>query len=92
MTVNPKSLGNLKPAANKKNAVRVTLTLRPKTVALLRAQGNMSEAVDKLIELCCLGLVAHDGCLNPPGRQDLKSESHRVHSSIESEKLANREG
>lgn len=70
MTVNPKSLDNLKPAANKKNAVRVTLTLKPKTVALLKAQGNMSEAVDKLIELCCLGLVQHDGSLNPVNLSD----------------------
>jgi len=44
------SLNNLKPGANAKNAVRVTLTLKPATVALLRAQGNMSEAVDKLIQ------------------------------------------
>jgi len=59
------SLNNLKPGANAKNAVRVNLTLKPATVALLKAQGNMSEAVDKLIQLCILGKVEHDGCLNP---------------------------
>ena len=63
--LNPKSLENLRPGANHKNAVRVNLTLKPQTVALLKAQGNMSEAVDKLIQLCILGKVQHDGCLNP---------------------------
>jgi hypothetical protein len=63
--INPKSLENLRPGTNNKNAVRVTLTLKPQTVALLKAQGNMSEAVDKLIQLCILGKVEHDGCLNP---------------------------
>jgi hypothetical protein len=68
MAVNPKSLNNLVPGANKKNAIRVTLTLSPVTVELLKAQGNMSEAVDKLIQLCILGKVEHDGALNPvPG-------------------------
>jgi hypothetical protein len=65
MAVNPKSLNNLVPGGNRKGAIRVTLTLRPETVALLKAQGNMSEAVDKLIQLCILGKVEHDGCLNP---------------------------
>jgi hypothetical protein len=65
MTVNPKSLANLRPAANRKDAVRVTLTLSPVTVELLKAQGNMSEAVDKLIRLVMAGKVEHDGCLNP---------------------------
>jgi hypothetical protein len=63
-----KSLNNLVPGGNRKNAVRVTLTLSPVTVELLKAQGNMSEAVDKLIQLCILGKVKHDGSLNPvPG-------------------------
>ena len=72
MKVNPNSLANLRPAANKKGAIRVTFTLKPQTVALLKAQGNMSEAVDKLIQLCILGKVEHDGCLNPvpPRRPD----------------------
>ncbi|PSB39997.1 hypothetical protein C7B69_00450 [filamentous cyanobacterium Phorm 46] len=65
MTVNPKSLANLKPAANKKDAIRVTLTLSPVTVELLKAQGNMSAAVDKLIRLAMLGKIEHDGALNP---------------------------
>jgi hypothetical protein len=65
MPVNPKSLLNLRPGANCKNAIRVNLTLAPQTVALLKAQGNMSQAVDKLIRLCILGAVQHDGCLNP---------------------------
>jgi hypothetical protein len=65
MAVNPKSLNNLVPGGKRKNAVRVTLTLSPVTVELLKAQGNMSEAVDKLIQLCILGKVEHDGCLNP---------------------------
>ena len=63
--INPNSLANLRPGTNNKNAVRVTLTLRPQTVALLKSQGNMSQAVDKLIQLCILGKVEHDGCLNP---------------------------
>jgi hypothetical protein len=63
--INPKSLENLRPGVRSKNAVRVTLTLKPQTVALLKAQGNMSESVDKLIQLCILGKVEHDGCLNP---------------------------
>jgi hypothetical protein len=68
MTVNPKSLRNLKPAANRKGAVRVTLTLHPDTVALLKAQGNMSAAVDRLARLVLLEKVEHDGALNPiPG-------------------------
>lgn len=68
MAVNPKSLENLKPGGNRKNAIRVTLTLSPVTVELLKAQGNMSEAVDKLIQLCILGKIEHDGALNPiPG-------------------------
>ncbi|MEG4528861.1 hypothetical protein QUB61_40280 [Microcoleus sp. C2D2] len=77
MAVNPKSLNNLVPGGNRKNAVRVTLTLRPETVALLKAQGNMSEAVDKLIQLCILGKVEHDGSLNPiPGSTlNLKSKT-----------------
>ena len=36
--INPNSLANLRPGANNKNAVRVTLTLKPKTVALLKTQ------------------------------------------------------
>ncbi|TAF00934.1 MAG: hypothetical protein EAZ79_01215, partial [Oscillatoriales cyanobacterium] len=57
-----------------------------RTVALLKAQGNMSEAVDKLIELCIVGAVRHDGCLNPisfPGLDVTNSESKDAHSSIE---------
>jgi len=63
--INANSLANLRPGANNKKAVRVTLTLKPQTVALLKGQGNMSQAVDKLIQLCILGKVEHDGCLNP---------------------------
>jgi hypothetical protein len=77
MNVNPKSLKNLKPGANKKDAVRVTLTLKPETVKLLRMTGNMSEAVDKFIELIKQGCVQHDGMLNPLSR----SESQNVHSA-----------
>lgn len=66
MPVNPKSLDNLIPGGNRKNAVRVNLTLKPKTVAVLKLTGNMSQAVDRLVELVCLGLVKHDGFLNPP--------------------------
>lgn len=70
VTVNPKSLANLKPAANKKDAIRVTLTLHPDTVALLKAQGNMSAAVDRLARLVMLGKIEHDGALNPvPGSE-----------------------
>ncbi len=65
MAVNERSLKNLRPAANRKGAIRVTLTLSPTTVHLLKMQGNMSEAVDKLVRLCILGQVRHDGCLNP---------------------------
>lgn len=65
MKMSPHSIANLKPGANAKSAIRVNLTLKPKTVALLKAQGNMSEAVDKLVHLCCIGAVQHDGCLNP---------------------------
>ncbi|MEG4999384.1 hypothetical protein [Microcoleus sp. B4-D4] len=85
MSVNPKSLKNLKPGANRKNAIRVNLTLKPKTIALLKAQGNMSQAVDKLIELCCLGLVQHDGSLNPivAGSEAITSQSNCAY--IESE-------
>ena len=62
---NPKSLDNLKPGANRKLAIRVNLTLKPQTVQLLKMQGNMSEDVDKLVHLCTVGAVSHDGCLNP---------------------------
>ncbi len=82
MKVNPKSLENLKPGTNKKNAVRVTLTLKPETVKLLRMTGNMSEAVDKFIELIKQGCVQHDGMLNPPSRSEPeKLESQNVHST-----------
>jgi len=92
MNVNPKSLKNLKPGANKKDAVRVTLTLKPQTVALLKAQGNMSEAVDKLIQLCILGQVEHDGCLNPlPRLKPEKLQSQDVHSASEAIALSCRE-
>lgn len=77
MPVNPKSLKNLKPGGNRKNAVKVTLTLRPETVALLKAQGNMSEAVDKLIALCIAGKVEHDGCLNPVPGSTLNLKSNK---------------
>lgn len=65
MAVSPKSLSNLIPGGNSKNAIRTSLTLHPDTVALLKAQGNMSDAVDRLIRLVILGKVEHDGCLNP---------------------------
>ncbi|MEG4589703.1 hypothetical protein QUA54_31480 [Microcoleus sp. MOSTC5] len=76
MTVNPKSLANLKPAANRKDAVRVTLTLHPDTVALLKAQGNMSAAVDRLARLAMLGKIEHDGALNilPDSKVDFRSK------------------
>jgi len=81
MNVNPKSLNNLKPGANKKNAVRVTLTLKPETVKLLRMTGNMSQAVDKFIELIKQGCVQHDGMLNPlPRSEPKKLESQNTHS------------
>lgn len=84
MNINPKSLKNLKPGANKKNAVRVTLTLKPETVKLLRMTGNMSEAVDKFIELIKQGCVQHDGMLNPLPRSELENlESQNVHSTGE---------
>jgi hypothetical protein len=85
--VNPKSLKNLRPGANKKNAVRVTLTLKPETVYLLRQTGNMSEAVDKFIELIKQGCVQHDGRLNPLPRSEpekLQSQdTHSVNEAIE---------
>ena len=84
MNVNPKSLSNLKPGANKKDAVRVTLTLKPETVKLLRMTGNMSQAVDKFIELIKRGCVQHDGMLNPlPRSEPEKSESQDVYSATE---------
>jgi hypothetical protein len=84
MNVNPKSLKNLKPGANKKNAVRVTLTLKPETVKLLRMTGNMSATVDKFIELVKQGCVQHDGLLNPlPRSEPKKLESQDTHSENE---------
>ena len=84
MKMNPKSLKNLKLGANKKNAVRVTLTLKPETVKLLRMTGNMSAAVDKFIELIKQGCVQHDGMLNPPPRSEPKSlQSQNTHSENE---------
>jgi hypothetical protein len=81
MKVNPKSLKNLRPGANKKNAVRVTLTLKPETVKLLRMTGNMSEAVDKFIDLVKQGCVQHDGMLNPlPRSEPEKLQSQDTHS------------
>jgi hypothetical protein len=91
MNVNPKSLKNLKPGANKKNAVRVTLTLKPETVKLLRMTGNMSEAVDKLIELVKQGCVLHDGMLNPRRSEQEKLESQNVHSANEAITLPGKE-
>ncbi|WP_445248992.1 hypothetical protein [Microcoleus sp. OTE_8_concoct_300] len=84
MEVSPKSLKNLKPGANRKDAVRVTLTLRPETVKLLKMTGNMSEAVDKFIELVKQGCVQHDGMLNPlPRSEPKKLESQDAHSESE---------
>jgi len=84
MEVNPKSLKNLKPGANKKNAIRVTLTLKPETVKLLKMTGNMSAAVDKFIELIKQGCVQHDGMLNPlPRSEPEKLESQNTHSENE---------
>lgn len=84
MKVNPKSLKNLKPGANRKDAVRVTLTLKPETVKLLRMTGNMSQAVDKFIELVKQGCVQHDGMLNPlPRSEPEKLEPQDAHSSTE---------
>ncbi|MEG4488814.1 hypothetical protein [Microcoleus sp. D2_18a_B4] len=84
MKINPKSLTNLKPGANKKGtgAVRVTLTLKPETVKLLRVTGNMSKAVDKFIELIKQGCVQHDGMLNPiPSRSETENlQSQDAHS------------
>ena len=84
MNVNPKSLKNLKPGANKKDAVRATLTLKPETVKLLKMTGNMSQAVDKFIELIKQGCVQHDGMLNPLPRSEPKElESQDTHSENE---------
>ena len=85
MNVNPKSLKNLKPGANRKDAVRVTLTLKPETVKLLKMTGNMSQAVDKFIELIKQGCVQHDGMLNPlpPRSEPKKLESPNAHSENE---------
>ena len=84
MKTNPKSLENLKPGANKKNAVRVTLTLKPETVKLLRMTGNMSQAVDKFIELVKQGCVQHDGMLNPLPRSEPENlQSQDTHSTTE---------
>jgi hypothetical protein len=86
MKINPKSLKNLKPGANKKNAVRVTLTLKPETVKLLKMTGNMSEAVDKFVELVKAGCVQHDGMLNPLPRSELEKlksqDTHSVNEAI----------
>jgi hypothetical protein len=84
MNINPKSLKNLKPGANKKDAVRVTLTLKPETVKLLKMTGNMSQAVDKFIELVKQGCVQHDGMLNPlPRSEPKKLESQDAHTENE---------
>ena len=84
MNVNPESLKNLKPGANKKDAVRVTLTLKPETVKLLRMTGNMSAAVDKFIELIKQGCVQHDGMLNPlPRSEPEKLESQYTYSETD---------
>jgi hypothetical protein len=88
MNVNPKSLKNLKPGANKKNAVRVTLTLKPETVKILRMTGNMSETVDKFIELVKQGCVQHDGMLNPlPRSEPEKLQSQNAHNTDEAAAL-----
>ena len=92
MNVNPESLKNLKPGANKKDAVRVTLTLKPETVKLLRMTGNMSAAVDKFIELIKQGCVQHDGMLNPlPRSEPEKLESQYTYSETEAIALPSRE-
>jgi hypothetical protein len=92
MKINPKSLENLKPGANKKDAVRVTLTLKPETVKLLRMTGNMSEAVDKFIELIKQGCVQHDGMLNPLSRSESQNlQSQDVHSASDAIALPCRE-
>ena len=92
MKVNPKSLKNLKPGANKKDAVRVTLTLKPETVKLLKMTGNMSQAVDKFIELIKQGCVQHDGMLNPlPRSEPEKLESQNTYSENQAIALPCRE-
>lgn len=89
MNINSRSLKNLKPGANKKDAVRVTLTLKPETVKLLKMTGNMSQAVDKFIELIKQGCVQHDGMLNPlPQSESENLQSQNVHSMSEMTALA----
>ncbi|MEG4289959.1 hypothetical protein Q5692_23905 [Microcoleus sp. C2C3] len=92
MNVNPKSLKNLKPGANRKDAVRVTLTLKPETVKLLKMTGNMSQAVDKFIELIKQGCVQHDGMLNPlPRSEPQKLESQDTYNESEAIALPSRD-
>ncbi|MEG4576123.1 hypothetical protein QUA56_26155 [Microcoleus sp. N3A4] len=69
----------------------MTLTLKPETVKLLQMTGNMSQAVDKFIELVKQGCVQHDGMLNPLRSEPEKLESQPVHSSTEAIALPCRE-
>ena len=50
MTVNLTSLANLDKGRVGKNAVRLNVTLKPETIALLKRTGNASSAIDKMVE------------------------------------------
>ncbi|MEG4963328.1 MULTISPECIES: hypothetical protein [unclassified Microcoleus] len=69
----------------------MTLTLKPETVKLLKMTGNMSQAVDKFIELIKQGCVQHDGMLNPLPRSEPENlESQDAHSENEAIALPSR--
>jgi DNA-binding NarL/FixJ family response regulator len=59
MKTNP----DLKPDANKKGGVNVTLTLKPETVEFLKATGSMGKTVDKIVELVKQICGLRDGLL-----------------------------
>ncbi|OCQ97509.1 hypothetical protein BCD67_24675 [Oscillatoriales cyanobacterium USR001] len=59
MAATEQSLKNLVKGRKGKGAIRVNLTLKPETYEALKRSGNMSKAVDKLVEYArSRGLIA----------------------------------
>jgi hypothetical protein len=55
--MSPASLDNLNPRNRYRGVKKITLTLQPKTIELLKRTGNASETVDKLVTALKTGVI-----------------------------------
>jgi hypothetical protein len=51
------SLDNLNPSNRYRGAKKITLSLQPETIELLKGTGNASETVEKLVKALHTGLI-----------------------------------